>query len=63
VQKPRGVEKSQRVLVERTRDTKRPGSREKLGEVFCSRVQKTYYCRGYLQLTIEHCEAQRDGDD
>jgi hypothetical protein len=41
VKNPKGVEKYHRVQVERN-----------LGEVFFSRVQKVFYYRGYLHLTM-----------
>jgi len=38
--------------VEGTGNTKRTSSRENLGEVLCSKVKQTYYCRGYLHLIV-----------
>jgi hypothetical protein len=57
MQRHRGEDKYKRVLVGGTIDTKRPHSREKLGEVFCIKGKNTCYCKGYSQLTIENCEA------
>jgi hypothetical protein len=53
VQKPRGAEEAQEMFQRRELEIPRgQAQEEKLGEVYCSKVKHTCYCRGLLQLTV-----------